>query len=84
MLPLIVTFLLVTRSSGQSDPAGSAQHHKCPCILREQCPRVYGISDLDFKELGNLEPCDEDDMVRCCGVTVCNPFMIFERDSTIY
>ena len=42
----------------------------CPCVPRDSCPRIYGQSATDVRELGFLEPCMEYGTVRCCGVTV--------------
>ena len=42
----------------------------CPCMHMDKCPRIYGQSAVDVRELGFLEPCRQFGTVRCCGVTV--------------
>lgn len=59
---------------------------KCPCIPRDQCPRVYGEAATDVKELGFLRPCRQFGTVRCCGVTVSvstTRFHFFLSDSAL-
>lgn len=55
---------------GLDDSSFIASEEKCPCISRDQCPRIYGETATDVKELGFLRPCKEFGTVRCCGVTV--------------
>jgi hypothetical protein len=52
---------------------------KCPCILKEECPRVYGASEMDVQALGRIEPCTDPGMVRCCGVTVSKKNLFFRK-----
>ncbi|CAG7722296.1 unnamed protein product [Allacma fusca] len=42
----------------------------CPCTPRDQCPRIYGQSASDIRELGFLEPCEDYGTVRCCGISI--------------
>lgn len=53
------------------------ENQSCPCIAREHCPRIYGQSDLDVFEFGEMGPCLESNTVRCCGVSVCVVILSF-------
>lgn len=46
------------------------EDENCPCITKSVCPRVYGVDPMDFSTFGQLSPCKEPGLVRCCGVSV--------------
>lgn len=68
LFPLIVTGL---KSEGNyKKGSADTSNEMCPCLPMDKCPRIYGQSAMDIRELGFLEPCHRFGTVRCCGVTV--------------
>jgi hypothetical protein len=66
---VIVVALVVMVGSGPG-LALKGSDDICPCLPVDKCPRIYGQSAVDVRELGFLEPCRQFGTVRCCGVTV--------------
>jgi hypothetical protein len=66
-----ISFAILLFFSGSVVLSSSERNEdNCPCIERTMCPRAYGEGLLDAKELGEMRPCEEEDSVRCCGVSV--------------
>ncbi|XP_024944167.1 uncharacterized protein LOC107271139 [Cephus cinctus] len=40
----------------------------CPCILLQECPKIFGSVPED-KDLGSFPSCQVDGYVRCCGLS---------------